>query len=174
MQTEHCWWREDSDDQPEHNRVITLVLETCFPYCCDWKRDSFFPGWPHSQITPKSPNKGSLAGLLWCNLVLLNSSKAQAGLTKRKWWRAYSNFGKTFWWYLYCGFLKLGVADDIDDDDAADILGVIDLAFKANTSSSSLLTPSELGRGSFCPGAPRTMLTKALCEERERRGKGGD
>ena len=58
----------------------------------------------------------------------------------------------------------MGVADDTDDDDAADILGVIDLAFKANTSSSSLLTPSELERGSFCPGAPRTMLTKALCE----------
>ena len=44
----------------------------------------------------------------------------------------------------------MGVADDTDDDDAADILGVIDLAFKANTSSSSLLTPSELeGRGLF-------------------------
>ena len=64
------------------------------------------------------------------------------------------------------------VADDTDDDAGADILGVIDLAFKANTSSSSLLTPSELGKGSFCPGAPCTMLTKALCEERERRGEG--
>ena len=47
------------------------------------------------------------------------------------------------------------VADDTDDDAGADILGVIDLAFKANTSSSSLLTPSELeGRGLFVRELP--------------------
>ena len=25
MQTEHCWWRGDSDDQAEHNRIVTLA-----------------------------------------------------------------------------------------------------------------------------------------------------
>ena len=53
-----------------------------------------------------------------------------------------------------------------DDDDDEDLLCVIDSEFKANPLPSFLLTPLELVRGSFCLGAPHSMLTKALCEER--------
>ena len=68
----------------------------------------------------------------------------------------------------------MGVADDTDDDDAADILGVIDLAFKANTSSSSLLTPSELeGRGLFVRELPAPCWQKHFVKKGREGGREG-